>query len=174
MSKHDLAPTLSGWKVVLFIILPVAAIVGFGFVALAPEITSKRPGHLYVGIRFDVESTVRFMHYNSGNPEVTVAIYSEPAGYSRENPPEVMPEPLLSFTPARRGKNIFDVRELPDGPYVILLSTPAFYPLEVEMDKVNGELIPDPTFEAPEGTKVMKQFIGAFIREIPLDNRSGI
>ena len=82
-----------------------------------------------------------------------------------------MPEPLLSFSPARRGKNIFDVSELPDGPYVILFTTPAFYPLEIEMDKVDGELVPDPTFDAPDGTKVMTQFIGAFIREIPPESR---
>ena len=167
MADNDLAPALSGWKVVVFIILPVAAIVGFGFVALAPEITAKRPGHLYVGIRFDAESTVRFMHYNSGNPEVTVAIYPEPEGYTRENPPEVMPEPLLSFTPARRGKNIFDTSALPDGRYIILFTTPAFYPLEIEMDKVDGEFVPDPSFDAPEGNKVMAQFIGAYIREVP-------
>ncbi|MGB0373228.1 MAG: hypothetical protein ACPGN3_18005 [Opitutales bacterium] len=171
MADHDLAPNLPGWKVVLFIIFPVAGLVGLGFVKLAPGITAKRSGHLYVGIRFDVESTVRFMHYNSGNPEVTVAIFPEPEGYTRDNPPAQMPEPLLSFTPARRGKNIFDTSELPDGPYVILLTTPFFYPLEIEMDKVDGEFIPDPTFTAPEGNKVMEQFIGAYLREVPPELR---
>ncbi|MEM7673034.1 MAG: hypothetical protein AAF212_06800 [Verrucomicrobiota bacterium] len=171
MAQHDLAPNLSGWKVVLFIIFPVAAVVGIGFIALAPSITAKRSGHLYVGIRFDIESTVRFMHYNSGNPEVTVAIYPEPMGYSRESPPPVMPDPLLSFTPARRGKNIFDTSAIPDGPYVILLTSPAFYPLEIEMDKVDGEFIPDPTFTPPEGNRVMTQFIGALIKEVPVELR---
>ena len=171
MSGNDLAPPLAGWKVVLFIIFPVAAAVGIGFVTLAPEITAKKPGHLYVGVRFDAESTVRFMTYNSGNPIVTVSIYPEPEGYTRDNPPEVMPEPLMSFSPARRGKNIFDTRELPDGPYVILLSASAFYPLEIEMDKIDGELIPDTSFTPPEDSKVMDQFIGAYFREIPLDEQ---
>lgn len=171
MSQNDLAPPLAGWKVVLFIIFPVAAAVGIGFIALAPELTAKKPGHLYVGIRFDVESTVRFMTYNSGNPIVTVSIYPEPEGYSREVPPEKMPEPLLSFSPARRGKNIFDTRELPDGSYIIVFTTPAFYPMAIEMDKVDGELVPDPTFTPPEETKVMDQFIGAYIREIPVEEQ---
>ena len=158
MSQSPQSTGTPGWKVVLFVFLPLTAIVGSAFIFLAPIITAKEPGKLYVGIRFNNEATIRFMTFNEGNPLVRVSLFPIEA--------PIEAEPIASFFPARRGKNVFDVSALTDGQYRGLFECNGYHPITVALLLENGSFIPDPVLSSPEHVLIMDKFIGVFMQEI--------
>lgn len=145
---------MSGTYIILFILFPAALVVGLGFIWLAPIITEKQPGHLYLGIRFDDESTLQFVDRDGANPLTRLDFFPQTGSAQADT------EPLLSFDGLRRGKNIVGISDLPDGHYRLQFTSPGYRPLWVPMEKRDGEFRPVGAVRTPEGALVMEQFVG--------------
>jgi len=149
---------MKGSRLLLFFFFPSALVVGLAFLILSPIITQKKPGRLYVGIRFDDEATVGFMGKNAANPLTKLEIY-------RGAPPltEDM-EPVATHEGLRKGKNIIDTRNLDSGIYSLVFTSPGYEPLIVTAEMRDGEFRETPGANAPSGSKVMDQFIGILMK----------
>lgn len=153
------AREMKGRHVVLYLLLPPALIVGLGFVLLAPAITAKKPGHLYIGLRFADEASVEFIDKNVANPLTRLDIY---AGF--QPPGDTVP--VASFPDLRRGKNIVDTRNFEDGLYQLVFTSPGYEPVILVAEVMEGEFVKTSMAIVPENGKVMDQFIGIVFDEL--------
>lgn len=153
------APEMSGTHIVLFVLFPAALIVGMGFLLLTPVVTAKKPGHLYVGMRFSDEATLQFVDRNAANPLTLLEVSPAKAGTA---------VPAATFEGLRRGKNIIDLSALEDGLYFLRFSTPGYQPAEVQMARIDGDFRKDDQTRAPGHALVMDQFVGLEMQALPL------
>lgn len=152
---------ISGTKVILFYMLPPALIVGLGFVLLAPIITAKKPGHLYVGLRFDDEASVEFIDKNVADPRTQLDLYSGPALPGERTPDQTYPG-------LRHGKNIISTENLEDGLYYLVFSSPGYRPVILLAEVVEGEFTKTPRAILPPNCRLMDQFVGVVMEDAAL------
>lgn len=142
----------------LLILLPLTLLGALGFMILGPIITEKKPGFLYLGVRFNDERSVQFIDKNITNPLTTLAFFPGDA----DSVPE---EPTLQYDNLRRGKNIVDISSLDDGIYLLRFSCEGYSPLVVRMEKVGGDFMDTPAKQVPEGSRVLDQFVGVTLQD---------
>lgn len=159
---------MSGTKVILFLMLPSALIVGLGFIILAPILTAKKPGHLYIGLRFDDEASIQFIDKNLTDPLTQIDFYAGP-GLPGER------VPVKTYSGLRRGKNIIPTDDLEDGLYHLVLTSPGYEPVALVAELVEGEFRKTPQAIVPMNGKLMDQFIGIVLEDatLPQVPRSG-
>ncbi len=119
---------------------------------LSPIVTAKKPGHLYIGLRFSDERSVQFIDKNITNPLVTFEVFSGETGTTGT--------PLHHYEELRRGKNIIDLSDLPDATYLLHFQSEGYRNLTITMEKLDGEFRDTPAKVVPQGSKVMDQFVG--------------
>ncbi len=147
------AREISGRKVVLCILLPPALIVGIGFVLLAPILTAKKEGHLYVGLRFEDEASVQFIDRNVANPMTRLDLFAglKPPGETTS---------VASYEGLRKGKNIVETAALPNGFYQLVFTSPGYRPVVLGAELKDGEFIKSPAAMVPANVRLMDQFVG--------------
>jgi hypothetical protein len=156
-SPAQSAPEMKGSHIILFVFLPTALVVGLGFILLAPILTAKKPGHLYVGLRFDDEASIEFIDKNVANPLTRLEIY----------PPFPGPDtqPVAEFPGLRRGKNILETRALEPGLYQLVFSSPGYQSVSLIAEVMDGEFVDSPKAIVPENCKLMHQFVGVVLED---------
>ena len=160
-SQEKQSLEMSGTKVILFLMLPSALIVGLGFILLAPILTAKKPGHLYIGLRFDDEASIQFIDKNLTDPRTQMDLYAGP-GLPGER------TPLKTYTGLRRGKNIIPTHDLEDGLYHLVFTSPGYEPVALVAEVVDGEFRKTPLAILPINGKLMDQFIGVILEDARL------
>lgn len=148
-------PVIPGTRLILLVLIPLTVLGGLGFMLLGPVVTAKHPGSLHVGIRFNDEMSVQFIDKNVANPLTRLEIL--PAGEAGA--------PLRTLENLRRGKNVLELSTLPDGLYRLRFTSPGYAPLEVVMEKTDGEFRDTPKKEVPEGSRVLDQFVGVELQD---------
>lgn len=148
---------MKGSHVVLFILLPPAVLVGIGFILLAPVLTAKKEGHLYIGLRFEDEASVQFIDRNVANPLTRLDLFTglKPPGDTT---------PAASFEALRKGKNIVETAGLPDGFYQLVFTSPGYRPVVLGAELRNGEFIDSPDAMVPGNVRLMDQFVGVVMQ----------
>lgn len=150
---------MKGWKFLLFVFFPLMALVAGLFLVLTPSLTRKKPGHLYVGVRFEDEASVAFIDRNGAQPLTHLDLapaQASPAGSGAR-----------AFPGLRRGKNRLDLSGLPEGLYRLDFSSPGYLPISLLLEKSAGEFQPTPAASAPREVLLLPQFIGLRFQPAP-------